>query len=70
MTPKLSRTQQRVMAHMRHGREARQLTGRNIYINGVKVCTIATIGVLKRLGLVDAVDMRTWVATEKGRSWK
>lgn len=68
---KLTPTQMKVMGYLLpYGRTAKQLMGKAVYVSGVRVCYTPTMGVLKRMGLVRSVDLRSWEATEEGRNWK
>lgn len=65
---KLSSTQQEVMKWLQHGWSARQASGDVIEVNGRKLCTVSTMRVLERHGLVIyEASGRYWIATEKGR---
>lgn len=48
----LTRSQRRVMELLAHGWAARRQYGSVVYVNGGKVCTVATMNALERRQLV------------------
>lgn len=64
----LTRTQQQVMLWISQGWSARVSSGSAVEINGKRVCTVSTMEVLERKGLVERESRAPyWVATTEGR---
>jgi len=63
---KLSKTQETVMLWMVQSWPAHSSNG-DVRINGKRMCRVATMKALERLGLVAQDTIYTWVATEKGK---
>lgn len=67
--PVLSNTQREVMKWLKHGWTARQAHGEVVEVNGRKLCTVRTMLVLERHGLVNYdAPANCWKASDKGRA--
>ena len=70
---KLTDAQKRVMKWLGHGWESEPGAGMAIHVNGKRICNVATLFALQKMGLVEQITRDSllrvgeWKATEDGK---
>ena len=67
---KLTKPQRAAMIWLSRGWKAYIAYGTRVEVNGKPVCTVQTMEVLEKAGLVEREGVAAWKATAAGKDWR